>query len=39
MAGRSVDGVGDTDYNALAEAVIGLFKTEVIHWDGPWRGF
>ena len=21
------------------ETVIGLFKTEVIHRDGPWRGF
>ena len=25
--------------HALAETVIGLFKTEVIHRDGPWRGF
>ncbi len=25
--------------NALAETVIGLFKTEVIHRDGPWRSF
>jgi putative transposase len=25
--------------NALAESVIGLFKTEVIHRRGPWRGF
>jgi putative transposase len=24
--------------NALAETVIGLFKTEVIHRQGPWRG-
>ncbi len=24
--------------NALAEPVIGLFKTEVIHLAGPWRG-
>lgn len=24
-------------YNALAETVIGLFKTEVIHPHGPWR--
>ena len=23
--------------NALAETVIGLFKTEVIHRRGPWR--
>ncbi|MHB1265933.1 MAG: integrase core domain-containing protein, partial [Gemmatimonadaceae bacterium] len=25
--------------NALAESVIGLFKTEVIHRRGPWKGF
>jgi putative transposase len=25
--------------NALAETVIGLFKTEVIHRRGPWRSF
>ena len=25
--------------NALAETVIGLFKTEVIHQRGPWRSF
>ena len=25
--------------NARAETVIGLFKTDVIHRDGPWRGF
>ena len=24
--------------NALAESVIGLFKTEVIRHAGPWRG-
>jgi putative transposase len=24
--------------NALAESVIGLFKTEVIRRRGPWRG-
>jgi len=24
--------------NALAESVIGLFKTEVIWSRGPWRG-
>src|SRR5687767_10684589 len=23
--------------NALAESIIGLFKTEVIHRKGPWR--
>jgi len=25
--------------NALAETISGLFKTEVIHRQGPWRGF
>jgi putative transposase len=24
-------------FNALAESVIGLFKTEIIHRRGPWR--
>ena len=35
----SVGSVGDSYDNALAETVIGLFKTEVIHRRGPWRGF
>jgi putative transposase len=30
--------VGDSFDNALAESVIGLFKTEVIRRRGPWRG-
>ncbi len=38
-AAPSVGSVGDAYDNALAETVICLFKTEVIHWDGPWRGF
>ena len=33
----SVGSVGDSDDNALAESVIGLYKTEVIHRRGPWR--
>jgi transposase InsO family protein len=33
----SVDSVGDSCDNALAETVIGLFKTEVIHHQSPWR--
>jgi transposase InsO family protein len=33
----SVGSVGDSYDNALAESVIGLFKTEVIHHRGPWR--
>lgn len=34
---RSVGSVGDSYDNALAETVIGLFKTEVIRARGPWR--
>ncbi len=33
----SVGSIGDSYDNALAETVIGLFKTEVIHRRGPWR--
>jgi transposase InsO family protein len=33
----SVGSVGDSYDNALAESVIGLFKTEVIRRQGPWR--
>ena len=33
----SVGSIGDSYDNALAETVIGLFKTEVIHARGPWR--
>ena len=33
----SVGSVGDPYDNALAETVIGLFKTEVIRRRGPWR--
>ena len=35
----SVGSVGDSYDNALAETVIGLYKAEVIHRRGPWRGF
>jgi transposase InsO family protein len=34
----SVGSIGDSYDNALAETVIGLYKTEVIRRDGPWRG-
>ena len=34
----SVGSVGDSYDNALAESVIGLYKTEVIRQKGPWRG-
>jgi putative transposase len=33
----SVGSVGDSYDNALAETINGLFKTEVIHPNGPWR--
>jgi transposase InsO family protein len=33
----SVGSVGDSYDNALAETVIGLYKTEVIRRRGPWR--
>ena len=33
----SVGSVGDSYDNALAESVIGLFKSEVIDHRGPWR--
>jgi putative transposase len=32
----SVGSVGDSYDNALAETIIGLYKTEVIRWRGPW---
>jgi hypothetical protein len=34
----SVGSTGDSYDNALAEAVIGLYKTEVIRRRGPWKG-
>ena len=34
----SVGSIGDSYDNALAESVIGLFKTEVIRRSGPWPG-
>jgi putative transposase len=33
----SVGRRGDSYDNALAETIIGLYKTEVIHHRGPWR--
>jgi transposase InsO family protein len=33
----SVGSVGDSYDNALAETIIGLYKTEVIRHRGPWR--
>jgi putative transposase len=34
---RSVGSKGDSIDNALAETVIGLYKTELIRRQGPWR--
>ena len=34
----SVGSRGDSYDNAMAESVIGLFKAEVIHRLGPWKG-
>ena len=34
---NSVGSVGDSYDNALAESIIGLYKTEVIRRFGPWR--
>lgn len=33
----SVGSVGDSYDNAMAESIIGLFKTEVIKFLGPWK--
>lgn len=33
----SIGSVGDSYDNAMAESIIGLFKTEVIRLRGPWR--
>jgi putative transposase len=33
----SIGSVGDSYDNALAESIIGLFKTELIRRKGPWR--
>ena len=33
----SVGSVGDAYGNAMAETVIGLYKTEVINKQGPWK--
>jgi putative transposase len=34
----SIGSVGDSYDNAMAESIIGLYKTEVIRRRGPWRG-
>jgi transposase InsO family protein len=32
-----VGSVGDSYDNALAETIIGLYKTEIIRQRGPWK--
>jgi putative transposase len=34
----SIGTVGDSFDNALAESVVGLYKTECVRHEGPWRG-
>jgi len=34
----SIGTVGDSFDNALAESVVGLYKTECVRHDGPFRG-
>ncbi|WCO67124.1 IS3 family transposase [Iamia majanohamensis] len=34
----SIGTVGDSYDNAMAESTIGLYKTECVHHEGPWRG-
>src|SRR5664279_2358558 len=34
----SIGSVGDSYDNALAESVNGLYKTELVYWEGPWKG-
>ncbi len=34
----SVGSRGDSYDNALAESVNGLYKAELVHRSGPWRG-
>jgi putative transposase len=37
-AGASVGSRGDSYDNALAETIIGLYKTELVRRRGPWKG-
>ena len=34
----SIGTIGDSFDNAMAESVIGLYKTECVRHEGPWRG-
>ena len=33
----SIGTIGDSYDNSMAESVIGLYKTECVHHEGPWR--
>ena len=33
----SIGTIGDSYDNALAETVNGLYKAELVSWEGPWR--
>ncbi|MBG0719243.1 hypothetical protein G3N18_14465 [Microbacterium sp. 2C] len=35
--GPSVGSVGEVYDNSLVESQLGLYKSELIHHDGPWR--
>ena len=39
LALAALEQARDAYDNALAETMIGLFKTEVVHNAGPWRSF
>jgi len=34
----TIGSVRDSCYKALAEGINGLYKAEVIHKNGPWKG-
>jgi len=34
----SIGSVGDSYDNAMAETVNGLYKAELVYWEGPWAG-
>ena len=38
LSGPAVECCGDRYDNALAETIIGLYKTELVRNRGPWRG-
>ena len=34
----SIGTIGNSYDNALAETVNGLYKAELVFWEGPWKG-